>query len=303
MLRLRRACLMASLALLVSVSRPPAAGAQLADNLSALFSDTNVEAYLEPLRQSLAAGLGNGLAPSGSVAKHGRWHARVSLQSMWIALEDDDRIYRAQLPEGFPATGSVVAPTVIGESGGATYAAAGADSFTTIRFPGGFDLDRLAFSVPQLTLGARGFEATVRWASIERGTTELGNFDLFGLGGRYDITSLLGSDLPVDIAFSGFYQKLEYGDALIEAKMMSYGLHVSREFGRIVPYSALHFDSFDFDVAFEDADDQPVTLPYEREQRPRVTLGTALHLPFVHLNGELNFAEQFSTSLGLTVGQ
>lgn len=302
MSRLRWTCLAVLLAALAGALSPSVVRAQLADHLASLFDDQNARAYVEPLRQSLAAGLGSGLAPTGRVAKNGTWHARMGLQTMWISLQDDDRSFRAQLPEGFPATGSVLAPTVIGDAGGATYSAAGADSFTSIRFPGGFDLDRLAFAVPQFTVGVRGFEATVRWASVERGSSELANFDLFGLSGRYDVTTLLGRDLPVDIAASAAYQDLEYGDGLIEAKMLSFGVHVSRTFGRIVPYSALSFDSFDFDVAFEDADGARSVLAFDREQRPRITLGTALHLPFLHLSGELGFSEQFSSSLGLSVG-
>ena len=302
MLRLPRAGLVALLTLLCGVIPPVTAAAQLAENLSSLFDEDNVRAYVEPLRQSLAAGLGNGIAPSGRVAGAGEWHARLSLQSIWIALDDDARTYRAQLPESFPATGSVIAPTVIGEGGGATFAAAGADSFTAIRFPGGFDLDRLAFAVPQLTLGTRGFEATIRWTSVDRGSTELGDFRMFGVGGRTDITWLLGRELPVNVAASVFYQQLEYGNSLIESDLLSYGIHVSRTFGRFEPYSALSFDSFDFAVDFEDASGERVTLEFERELRPRVSLGTVMHLPFFHLHGEIDFAEQFSTSLGFTVG-
>ena len=287
---------------LLAVLAPIRASAQLSENLSSLFDEDNARAYLEPLRKALASGLGSGLAPSGSVARDGAWSLRLSVQSMWIGFDDEDRLYRATPPESFPGDGTTEAPTVIGDSGGAVLTGAGADSLTSFRFPGGFDVDRLALAVPQLTASARGFELTLRWVDLQQGTTELGDLSLFGIGGRYDLTGFLGRDLPVDVAAMAFYQSLEYGEAVIDANLLSYGVQVSRAFGRLEPYSAVTFESFDLDVDYRDGDGEAVVLRYDRDERARLTLGTALHLPYVHLNGELGFSDQFSFTLGLSVG-
>lgn len=303
MSRPRRAGLAFLLALSSTWIFAPSSRAQLADNLSALFEPANAAAYVDPLREALAAGLGTGLAPSGSVASGKQWHLRLGMQALRLGVDEDARTYRATLPASFPSSGNVVAPTIIGDPRGANFAASGADSFTTIGFPGGFDLDRVALAIPQLSASAFGFEATLRWASIDRGTTELGDIRLLGLGGRYDITRWLGTGLPVNVSASIFHQSLEMGDGVIDASMLSYGVHVSRSFGRLVPYTAVAFDSFDFDLVYMDARGEEITIGYDRDQRPRISLGAAVHLPFVHVNTELNFSEQFSTGIGLSIGQ
>ena len=69
-----------------------------------------------------------------------------------------------------------------------------------IYYPGGFDIENFALAVPQATIGTVfGTRAVVRWISVDVGNTDLGKFDLFGIGVQHSISQYVPV-LPIDVA-------------------------------------------------------------------------------------------------------
>ncbi len=294
---IRMAC--ATLALAAAVLTATPASAQLADNLSSYAQD-NALLYLEPLKNAIGSGLSDGLFASGGVATGTVPRVRLTLSAMLISFSDEDRVFQPVAPAGFPGDVSgIEAPTVIGAETGPSVIDSG--SGASFSFPGGLDIDRLPLAAPQLTVGLRGLEASLRYFSIDTGDDELGDISLFGLGGRYDISSLLGA-LPVQVSAMVYYQKLKFGEDLLEADAFSYGVQVSKRFVLVEPYAGFGFDSFGLDATYTDSGGTSIRAEYDTETNPHLTLGSAIHLGLVHLNGELNFSEQFSVAFGLGLG-
>lgn len=289
----------AGLAILVAFcSLAGPAQAQLEDNLSA-YGEANALLYLEPLKDALGAGLSDGLFGSGGVPLGESIRARLSIQGMLIRFGDEDKVFDPVTPDGFPGEFDVEVPTVVGSEDGASYTDSG--SGATFLFPGGLAIDNLGLAVPQLTVGTQGFEGSIRYIGIETGDNEIGDISFFGIGGRADVGRFLG-DLPVDISAMLFYQKLKFGTDLLEARALSFGVQASRRFSVIEPYAGLGFDRFGLDVEYTDASDVSIAASFEDETNPHLTLGSALHLGPVHINGELNFSNQFSIAFGLGLG-
>lgn len=288
---------LAAIVLAASLISTPAT-AQIEENLSS-YGAANALLYLEPVKTAIGSGLADGLFASGGVPSGTDLRIRLTVQAMLISFDDEDRTFRPVTPDGFPGTLDVEAPTVIGAEAGTEYT--DPDSGASFLFPGGLDLDRLGLPIPQLTVGTRGVEGTLRWFGLDTGDNELGDISFLGLGGRYEFSRVFPT-LPFQVSAMVYYQKLKFGDDLLEASAFSYGVQASKRFSVLEPYAGLALDRFGLDVNYEDSAGTSIAAEYEAETNPHLTLGAALHLALVHLHGEINLADQFSVAFGLGLG-
>jgi hypothetical protein len=289
-------------ALAACVIAPGATLAQIENNLSS-YTGPNAEGYLEPLKDAVGSALNTGLYTSGRVPKAGL-HVRVEARGMVVNFGDDDRTFEAVTEEYFPDQQTVDAPTVVGSTAAVTVT----DPVThaSFAFPGGFDVDRIALAAPQLVVGGvMGTEAIVRYFAMETGDVELGDVSLFGIGARHSVSQYFPG-LPIDVAAMIFWQSFELGDGeLIDAKAITFGVQGSKSFGLLEPYAGLSMDSFQMDVNYEtdiNGETESLAVEFDRDNGAHLTLGSALHLGFVHLNGEVNIADQTGFTLGLGLG-
>jgi Family of unknown function (DUF6588) len=292
--RVRDVALVA-LTLLVSVAP---ARAQIQENLSS-YGAENAVGYLEPLKDAFAAGLSNGLFPAGGVPTD-RLHFRLSLQAMVVNFGDDDRTFTARTPQGFPVSEEIETPTVVGDTQGPSFTDSG--SGATFSFPGGLDIDRLPLAVPQLTLGGiLNSEVTLRFLGFDTGDQDIGNINFIGFGGRHNLSTYLPM-FPLDLAAMVYYQKLEVGDDLLNAKVFSIGLQASKKFTMLEPYVGLGLDRSSLDVNYEDQSGNSISVEFEEESNAHLTLGAVLHLAILHINGEFSRSDRSSYTLGASVG-
>jgi hypothetical protein len=274
---------------------------QIEANLST-YTGKNAEGYLNPLHQALGAGLNSGMFRSAQIPV-GRFQFNVEIKVMAVKFGDDERSFRAETEDGFyPASGRE-APTVVGDPGAVTV---DGDNNTVAIFPGGFDLSSLTLAVPQVTIGGfRGTQAIVRWLAFETGDAEIGDFRLFGIGARHSI-SQYWEGAPCNLAAGFLYQNLGLGDKLIDTSALTAGVQASRKFYRVLePYAGLSFDRFSMSVDYESKDTDPPTrlnLDYDPTSNLRFTAGLGLNLSVVHLQGEVNLADQTSFLVGLSLG-
>jgi hypothetical protein len=280
---------------------PRAGYGQIEANLST-YTGKNAEGYLNPLHQALGAGLNSGMFRSAQIPL-GRFQFNVEIKLMAIRFGDDERTFRAETEEGFYPAGSLEAPTVVGST---SATAIPGQNNTVAVFPGGFDISSLTLAVPQVTIGGfRGTQAIVRWLAFETGDAEIGDFRLFGIGARHNI-SQYWENAPVDLAAGLLYQSLGLGDKLIDTSALTAGVQASRRFYTVLePYVGLSFDRFSMSVDYESKDTDPPTrlnLDYDPTSNLRFTAGLGLNLSVVHLQGEVNLADQTSFLVGLSLG-
>lgn len=280
---------------------PQAGYGQIEANLST-YTGKNAEGYLDPLHQALGAGLNTGMFRSAQIPA-GRFQFNAEVKLMSVKFGAAERTFRAETEDGFyPATG-VEAPTVVGSTGAT--AVAGQNNTVAI-FPGGFDLSSLTLAVPQVTIGGlRGTQAIVRYLAFKTGDAEIGDFSLFGIGARHSI-SQYWEDAPVDLAAGLLYQDLGLGDKLIDTSALTVGVQASRRFYTVLePYAGISLDRFRMSVDYKYEDTSPPTrlkLDYDPTSNMRFTAGLGLNLSLLHVQGEVNFADQTSLLVGLSVG-
>jgi len=285
---------------LVLIASIPAS-AQIEDAISA-YTGANAEGYLEPLAQAIGANLNSALFHSAHVPEGGL-HVSLELGLMAVLFSDDDETFMATTEMGFSPETTVEAPTVVGPGGAIIVPGDGGTAFP---FPGGFNLASLALAAPQLRIGSfKGTEALIRYMAFDTGDVEIGDVDLQGYGLRHSISQYLPG-LPVDIAAGIMYQRFKLGDDLIDATAFSFGAQASMKlplvFATIEPYAGLSMDTFQMDVAYDDEDNDPVSVEFDSRSTAHLTLGLHAQVTVVSLYGEYNIAEQSGFAFGMGFG-
>ncbi len=288
----------ALLAVLAVAALAAPASAQLSDNLGALTGD-NAAGYLNPLVKGLSGTMNAAIFHTGRIPKQSLGF-QIGARLMGVNFDDGDRTYSPTDPPGFTSTGSVKAPTVIGDTKSVSQPGQGG---TTLYHPGGFDIGQFAFAAPQLTVGTVfGTQATIRWISIEIGDSDLGKFDLFGIGGQHSISQYF-PDLPLDVAVGAFYQHFKIDDTLVDAKTWHFDVTGSRDYGVLQPYAGIGFDTIDMKSEYtESGTGSTIAVDFDPESNFHLTLGSEASLAILKLYGEVNFAAQTGVAVGLSFG-
>lgn len=297
-----KTCLASTCVALVACMSSEPAWSQIEGNLS-VYSENNAKGYLEPLKKAMGAGIASGMYMSAHLPE--TFSFRVSATGMLVNFGDDDKTFSATTEDYFPVRTTVDnAPTVVGPEAGVTVT--DEPSGAQFTFPGGLNMSRLGLAVPQVTAGFMGTEAMVRWIAFETGDTEIGEISVWGIGGRHSISRYF-DEFPVDLAGMVFYQSFDVGDDLLDSSLFTLGAQASKRFPGIPiePYGGLALDFYNMKAKYDQTvqgETRPVTLDYGTDTNLHLTLGAALHFAFVHLNGEINIADQFSFAFGLALG-
>ena len=278
--------------------------AQVEGNLS-VYGPENARGYLDPLRSAIGSGLSAGVYNTAHVPQHG-FNLRVEARAMLISFADADRSFRARTESYFPADATVNAPTVIGNTQSVTYDDTGSGASFT--FPGGLDMDRLALAVPQIVVGGfKGSELMLRYIAVQIGddSNEIGDLSLFGIGGRHSLSQYMKGS-KFDIAAMVLYQKLKLGDDFVDTSQLSVGVQGSRRFKIWEPYVGVALNSLSMDLTYDaqqGGSSSRQSVDFDTDTGLGFTVGSALHLAFLHLNGELQFTDQTTFAFGLGVGK
>ena len=273
------------------------AQAQLDSNLGGLTSD-NVEGYLAPLPQAFSGALNLAVFEGADIPLTGL-NVSLGVKAMAVGFDDEDRVYRPSVPDGFER-GEVA--TVVGDTE-ATYLDGGGG--LQLGFPGGFDIETFALAVPQLTVGSfMGTRAVIRYIAVELDDTELGDLELIGYGLQHSISQYFPL-FPANVAAGFFIQSFKVGEDLVESDAFHFSVMGSKSFGTFEPYLGLGFDSYSFDVSYDntlDDTDDKVKVEFSSENDFHGTLGVAAHLALVHAHLELTTAASLGVAFGVRVG-
>jgi hypothetical protein len=307
----RLGCMLASVWVLLLA---PMAGAGLQDQLAA-YSGDNAEGYLRPFSDAVGASLNNGLFQSSYIPVNGIY-ASFEIRAMAVWFSDDDRTFTARTQEGFSPPTWVKVPTVVGP--GEAVSIEG-DGGTTYMFPGGFNLNSFALSVPQIRFGSyRGTEGLFRYLAADLGGDEFGDLSLVGFGLRHSISQYLRPDFPVSLAGGFFWQRFRAGENkdggdIFRSTAWTIGLQGGRVYGggwaTIEPYAGLSVDSHTMDVKYTgDVEDEEedagssIDISFDTTHSLKFTVGFLAELAVVGVHAEYSIAGQNSFAFGLALG-
>jgi len=285
------------LAVLALAAAP--ASAQLESNLSSL-GEENVKGYLNPLPNSLSAMLNAAIFRTGDVPSTG-FNLSIDAKGMVANFEDDDREYQTVASGGFEST---TAPTVIGSTQGAVQE--GGPGGASLAFPGGFDMEKYAVAVPQLSIGSvMGTRAIVRYITLDMSESDLGDMEVFGIGAQHSISQYF-QDLPVDVAAGVMYQNFKIGDEVIDAETWAFNVTGSKKFGTTVsfePYVGVGVDTFEMKAKYVDTSlSEDVEVEFDRQNDLHLALGAGVNLPVVRVHAEYTVAASNGFAGGLSFG-
>lgn len=294
------------------VLSPLFASSALADgavqNQISVYTGPNATGYLQPLANAFGATLNSSFGYSAFIPKTG-FHLSLEAPVMGVIFEDPDRTFEATTEAGFQPTTTTTVPTVVGDGSAVTISGDGGASFS---FPGGLDLNSFGLVVPQLRVGSiAGTEAVVRWIAFEQGDADIGDISMFGIGGRHSLSRYMGESPLLDLAVGAMYQTLDIGenddgDAFCSSSALAINLQASKGlpvgFLTLEPYAAVAWEQLDVDLAYDDANGNPVEFSMEGENDMRFTVGAGLNFVAGHIFADYSFANTNNFSFGLALG-
>ncbi|HEX5133300.1 MAG TPA: DUF6588 family protein [Candidatus Krumholzibacteria bacterium] len=275
------------------------------DNRLEAYTGRNATGYLAPLVDAFRSNLNSGLFHTADVPVNG-FHARLDLNVMSTFFGEDSRTFLATTEAGFSPEQTVRAPTVVGPTDAVVV---DGDASTKFAFPGGFNVDNMYFSAPQLTVGGwKGTEAMGRLIIYDTGSSELGRLNVWGVGLRHSLSQYAHGLDPVDLALAGYWQNAELKNTddqrVIDARLATLSLQSGVPLGSFYPYAGLSVGWWEMDVHYgfdEVVSADPQVVEFRTNGDFQMTLGVSYQVGFIAAYGEYNFAAQNTVAAGLSV--
>jgi len=269
------------------------------DELLSRYSGENGKGYVQPLATGFGAGLNSGLYNSAEIKRFGL-RFQLELRLTMMLYTDGQRTFEASTGGHFYPPAKVIAPTIIGDGGGAEVTG---DGGTKYHFPGGLEVDALFLACPQVTVGSFfGTEGTIRFMALPLGE-DVGTMRLWGVGARHSLSQYI-STLPVDLAIGTFYQRFTLGD-IIDANLLSVHMIGSKSLPLVTFYGGVGYESCTMHMGYTlDVGDleRQVEFDLEGKNRFRGTVGVGLRLLILNVNADLSFGRQTVVSVGIGPG-
>jgi Autotransporter beta-domain len=273
-----------------------------------VYTGENAVGYLQPLVNAFGATLNTGFGYSAYIPPTS-FHIGLEFPVMGVFFEDEDKTFMATTEPGFDPTTEMEVPTVVGSGQAVVVPGTGGAQFA---FPGGFDLNSFGLVVPQIRLSSlAGLEAVVRWIAYDDADADVGDIDMFGIGGRYGLSQHLGAAPPLDVAVGVLWQSLDvgtndFGNPFTSTSALSVQLQGSKRmpvgFATFEPYGTVAYENLDVDVQYSDANDQPVDVSLEGENSFRFTIGAGINFVAGQVWADYSFADTSNFSFGLALG-
>jgi hypothetical protein len=276
---------------------------QVDDRLEA-YTGRNAAGYLAPLVDAFRSNLNSGLFHTAYIPVRG-FHAGLEFNAMSTFFGEDSRSFVATTEGGFQPEMQARAPTVVGDVNAVVVTGAASTQYA---FPGGFNVDNMYFTCPQITVGAwKGTEALGRLILFDTGISELGRLSVWGGGIRHSLSQYAASLHPLDLAIAGYWQvaglRNDDGQEVIDARLATISMQSGAQLGPIYPYAGLSVNWWKMDVRyrFDEPGFEPVELDFTSDAELQMTLGASYRVGFVAAYGEYNFARENTVAVGFSM--
>lgn len=287
--------------LLCIVSLVPPLRAQNLEDMLSKYTSENGQGYMQPLGDSFGACMNTGLFHGEALREEG-FHIGFSLEAMMAPTADDAKVFMAHTEEPFSPDTTVEAPTVFGDSEGVSVTGTGG---TVFNFPGGFEVNKVPFLIPQVRVGSiMGTHAVFRYISFEV-DENIGSVKVFGFGLQHSISQYFQRKYPLDISAAFFRQSYDVGD-IVDANATYFGVIGSYRRGLLTLYGGPGIESSSLDISYDiesDTETTQVEFNLDGANSARFTIGAALDLFVLDLHVDYNFASQSTLGVGIGFGR
>jgi len=287
---------------LVWIALAGSAKAQVDDRLEA-YTGRNATGYMAPLVDGFRSNLNSGLFHSARIADG--FNISLELNVTATLFGEESRTFLATTEGGFEPETTVRAPTVVGDPD-AVYVTG--DSSLVFAFPGGFDVDHMYLSCPQLRVGSwKGTEAVGRLILYDTGSSDVARLGVWGAGVRHSVSQYFPKLAPVDVALAVMWQHAELHNDddrdVLDSELATVAVHSGVAVGSIYPYAGLSISWYRMAIRyrFDDINVEPVELDFSSNADLQLTLGVSYQVGFVAAYGEYNLASEQSVTAGLAV--
>jgi len=287
---------------LVCMALAGPANAQVDDRLEA-YTGRNATGYMAPLVDGFRSNLNSGLFHSARIPSG--FSISLEFNVAVTLFSEASRTFLATTEGGFEPETTVKAPTVVGDPD-AVYVTG--DSALVFAFPGGFDVDHMYLSCPQLRVGSwKGSEVVGRLILYDTGSTEVGRLGVWGVGVRHSVSQYFTQLAPVDVALAAMWQHAELHNDddqdVLDSELATLAVHSGMALGSMYPYAGLSISWYSMAIRyrFDDIDVEPVELDFSSNADLQLTLGVSYRIGFVAAYGEYNVASEHSVAAGLSV--
>jgi len=239
-------------------------------------------------------------------------------------LADRNDIKNQILSQDFNVT--IAGPTIIGLGServkitfaGQTFTANGrtyniSSQTFTLQDVKGFLDDIPAFPTAAVQLGIGTFAGTnfmFRWLP-DIDIKDLGTFSFWGVGALHNPAVWFDGEMPFDLAFGGFYQKLTVG-SIFETTASQFGVYIGKQLGSIIaitPYMGLTTETSTTTINYDYEFDTPAgssksNINFEMKGKNTVgfTFGASFKLAILNFNVDYKIANTKTLSAGLNFG-
>lgn len=270
--------------------------AQNFDDLLGKYTGTNSVGYMQPLGNALGALYNSGWFHKAGVPVSGL-HIHFGFVSSIAWVSSDQRTYTATTEDYFQPPVTVTnAPTVFGRTRGLTV---GGDGPTEYLFPGGFDINSVAYAVPQLTIGSLyGTELIIRYFGIRLGG-EFGSLRLGGIGIRHNLDRYFFPNSDVELSVGFFMQAFKIGPQF-HSRAYMFSVQSGYTLKKWNFFGSLGFRSTNADIEYLTEDDEELNVDLDTSNKVYVNAGASFNAGPVVLSTDINFSDYtvFSFTLG-----
>ena len=170
----------------------------------------------------------------------------------------------------------------------------------------------MPLAVPQISLGTvYGSRLSIRFLPSIKLSSDLGDFNYFGIGIMHNPGIWLSNPLPLDVAVGIFTQTMKVGN-VFNSSATQFSIFAGKTFGpsmlNVQPYAGLSVETSTTTVKYQEKFDTPtgvktldISFDSKSDNSFKFTLGSAFKLSAVFINIDYSFASHSTVSLGLGV--
>jgi hypothetical protein len=266
------------------------------DDMLGKYTGENGVGFMQPVSNAFGALYNSGWYHMAGVPESGL-HIHVGFVGSVVWIPGDQRVFKATTEDYFqPTITTDKAPTIFGRTRGFSV---DGDGGTEYYFPGGLDINALAYTIPQITIGSLfGTELIIRYFGIRLGG-EFGKLRIGGLGIRHNLDQYLLPESDVELSAGIFAQAFKIGTQFHSRSFM-FSVQSGYTLKKWNFYGALGFRTSNADIEYVNDDGEELNFDLEKNNTLYFTAGAAYHLGPVVFSSDINFSDY--TVLSFTLG-
>ncbi|MCK9330638.1 MAG: hypothetical protein PHY08_00185 [Candidatus Cloacimonetes bacterium] len=251
------------------------------DKLSQMLEE-NANGYLQPLANTMGAGLNSGYFNTAKVLKTLR--PSVMIGAAFIPIPSNEKKFNAITP-----TSTVETSTIFGNNG-------------NNGFPEGTDLNIAAVPTVSFSLGLpKGNEIMLRGFPPIKITDDIGNISLWGVGFKHSIDQYLTKLFPIDWSIQAVYQQLTVGD-IVDVNTLAFNMQASKKLLFLTPYCALGYEKAQLKAKYTYDDgliQEEIKLKLDAENDIKATVGLRYSILILDIFADYSLANTSTFNIGV----